>query len=417
MSSITRRLGAGILAAGATFAVLVPATSAHAADLRVHAHPGATSASSTSWFVDPLTAAQRADLVAVPRDPSRHDGGSRHWTRARYRTAGGALAVPVTRARGHQLVNGQAVTLTAPFAAGSARLSGVALRQVRVLRASTRLVGALTCEGYTDYGRTRPTPGTPLSRARASAVCRALKDGRPSVRTGVVGLGATRPVLVGPHGRRGHDPRVANRRVVVVVTANAPHPVVVPGAPSLDAVGFLDGRAVVTFDAPVQAGTSAVTGYEYTVDGGTTWQTLTGVTGSDPYTATVTGLTNGTSYRVAVRAVSRAGNGTPSTTVDGSPAAAAVAASAPTIVWAHFDFSYAHFGFTPPADDGGSPVTGYEMSLDGGPWLSFEDSSGSGYVDTGITDCSGSQHSIAVRAQTAAGAGAPSEPVDAMCMF
>jgi sugar lactone lactonase YvrE len=79
------------------------------------------------------------------------------------------------------------------------------------------------------------------------------------------------------------------------------------GQPTLTAG---DGSAQMSFTAPIDPGTSAVTGYEVSLDGGQTWQTITTTPGAgSTLTATLSGLTDGTTYSVLVRAVNTSGGG------------------------------------------------------------------------------------------------------------
>jgi titin len=75
-----------------------------------------------------------------------------------------------------------------------------------------------------------------------------------------------------------------------------------------------DGTISVAFTAG-SAGSRPISGYQYSTNGGTNWQTASGT--SSPIL--ITGLTDGTSYTVALRAVSSAGVGATSNTLRGTP--------------------------------------------------------------------------------------------------
>ena len=78
-----------------------------------------------------------------------------------------------------------------------------------------------------------------------------------------------------------------------------------PSAPSnLTAVGG-DGEVVLSWEAPTSDGGTAITDYEYRIDGKDPWIS----TGSTATTHTVAGLDNGTEYTFEVRAVNVAGAG------------------------------------------------------------------------------------------------------------
>ncbi len=75
-----------------------------------------------------------------------------------------------------------------------------------------------------------------------------------------------------------------------------------------------DGQVTLTWQAPASDGGASISGYEYrqSKDGGTTWQPdWTAIANSDAQTTshTASGLTNGTTYTFAVRAVNRVGKG------------------------------------------------------------------------------------------------------------
>jgi hypothetical protein len=78
-----------------------------------------------------------------------------------------------------------------------------------------------------------------------------------------------------------------------------------PTAPFITSVVEGNGQATVAFTAPGFTGGSAITNYEYSLDGGTTW--TSGGSASSPIT--ITGLTNGTLYVLTLRAVNAVGAG------------------------------------------------------------------------------------------------------------
>jgi surface protein len=99
----------------------------------------------------------------------------------------------------------------------------------------------------------------------------------------------------------------------IEVTIN---PAVAPTAPTITSATPGNGSAVVAFTAPTSDGGSAITGYEYRLDGGA-WVPV----GSTSSPFTITGLTNGTSYQVELRAVNGVGPGPESAPVTVTPAA------------------------------------------------------------------------------------------------
>lgn len=195
---------------GATVTVAIRARNASGAG----AATGTVSVSLTSWFRDPLSAGSRAKLAPVPRDVNHYRGDIAMTVNA-MRSWNGTPTVPLRALKGHQLQAGQAVTLSpdAIFGFDSAVLPTRGRAAVRALAKSLRYTHAITCEGYSDYGGHTAHERT-LSRARALAVCRALRKDGVKVHWIVAAYGAARPVVIGGD----HQHRAANRRVVVTVT-------------------------------------------------------------------------------------------------------------------------------------------------------------------------------------------------------
>ena len=91
-------------------------------------------------------------------------------------------------------------------------------------------------------------------------------------------------------------------------------PLARPAAPTLTGLTMGDGSISVAFSAGA-AGDRSIAGYQYSTDGGTTWATA----GSTSSPILITGLTDGTAYTIALRAVSSAGVGAASNTLSGTP--------------------------------------------------------------------------------------------------
>ena len=100
-----------------------------------------------------------------------------------------------------------------------------------------------------------------------------------------------------------------------------------PGAPTnLLALGR-DGRISVSFSPPSYTGNSAISDYEYTLDGGASWAS----SGARRSPINITGLTNDTRYDVALRAVNAAGVGATSGTASATPKALIASPATSTI--------------------------------------------------------------------------------------
>ncbi len=149
---------------------------------------------------------------------------------------------------------------------------------------------------------------------------------------------------------------------------------------------------------PGSDGGSAVTDYEYRLDGGS-WTSL----GTTVSPATISGLTNGTLYGVEVRAVNVAGPGPASNSVEATPR---TTPGAPTLDSATAGDGSIAVVWTPPGSDGGSAVTDFEFRLDGGSWTSLGTTVSPATI-SGLTN--GTLYGVEVRAVNVAGAGPASE--------
>ena len=128
-------------------------------------------------------------------------------------------------------------------------------------------------------------------------------------------------------------------------------PFTTPGAPQHLRGEPGDEQVTLTWDAPSSDGGSAILRYEYAIDDSGTW-----IDAGLDLEETVPGLTNGQQYAFEVRAVNSAGPGAPARTAAtplGMP-------SVPESLTATGGDGEVVLEWTAPADDGGSPVTGYE---------------------------------------------------------
>jgi titin len=182
---------------------------------------------------------------------------------------------------------------------------------------------------------------------------------------------------------------------------SAATPVGTPSVPrDLSAVPG-DGSVALSWAPPADDGGSAVLGYAVTVDDGTTARVLdpAETTGTG---VTVAGLRNGTTYTVSVVARTGAGVGQPAVTT----ARPRTAPGAPLELSAVARDGSADLSWTPPADDGGDPVSGYEVAFladDGRTWSSAPGTTGTSTTLGGLQD--GTTYGWRVRAVNAAGPG------------
>src|SRR3989441_687098 len=197
-------------------------------------------------------------------------------------------------------------------------------------------------------------------------------------------------------------------------TASATTFAVAPSPPTgLVATAVSSSQIGLTWTAPTDNGGSAITGYkiERSTDGGTTWSALVNTCGTST-SCSDTGLPHTTTFTYRVSAINSVGTGSPSTTA--SAATLAVAPSPPTgLAASASSSSQISLGWTAPADNGGSAITGYKIdrSTDGGlTWSTIVSNSGSTattYSDTGLTRAT--TYTYRVSAINSAGTGFPSD--------
>ena len=184
-----------------------------------------------------------------------------------------------------------------------------------------------------------------------------------------------------------------------VVSGSTATPKTTPSAPSISAITADNQSLSVAFTAGATGG-SAITSYQYSINGGSSWTTASGT--SSPIV--ISSLTNGTQYQVALRAVNVVGNGNTSNILASTPR---TVPNAPTITSITAGANQGSVAFT-LSGNGGSAVTDYEYRVNAGSW--------SGWVSAGTTTSpltvsnlvNGTAYDVQIRAVNIAGAGSGS---------
>lgn len=182
-------------------------------------------------------------------------------------------------------------------------------------------------------------------------------------------------------------------------------PFSLPGAPTISEAAPRDGGAELSF-APGLAGSSRTTNYEYQLDGGN-WVALSPAKATSP--VLITGLTNGQTYSVKLRAVTVNGVGVESSAASVTPA---IVPGAPTITAVTRQDGALDVAFT-AATPGTAPITNYQYQLNDGIWWSLNPASTtSPFTITGLTN--GVRYAVRLRAVSADGNGAFTDPTAAV---
>ena len=172
--------------------------------------------------------------------------------------------------------------------------------------------GGSTITTYTVSAYSAASGGTAVASCTSSTLTCSISGLSTDV-TYYVGMNATNGVGPGPFT----SPRVTAYTVAL------------PGAPTISTPTEGDAYVSVPFTAGSSDTNNPITGYQYSVDGGATWQNSLGSTSP----MTISGLTNGTTYTIELRATSAAGPGPASNSESATPYAAPDATSNATTTY------------------------------------------------------------------------------------
>ncbi len=174
----------------------------------------------------------------------------------------------------------------------------------------------------------------------------------------------------------------------------------VPSTPTITSVVAGDTQIVVNYNTSALNGLS-ITGAQYSLNGGAYTNAVT----YSSSTVTVTGLTNGTSYTVAIKVITSAGTSPASTTSSSiMPYPAPAAPGAPTITGVTWGNGTASIAFTDGSNTGPS-ILGYKYSVSGGSY-SVAAGTTSPLVITGLTN--NTSYTFTIKAFNAGGDSAAS---------
>ena len=197
----------------------------------------------------------------------------------------------------------------------------------------------------------------------------------------------------------------------VVLKSEAMTPATVPAAPGNVVATAGNGAAMVSWTAPDNGG-SLISSYTVTPFIGSVAQSPLVVSNAPPVTnAYIAGLTPGTAYTFTVTATNAVGNGPASAASNSVTPTALTAPSPPTGVTATAGNTVAAVSWTPPTNNGGSPITSYTVTPntsgnEGSTQLPSTTVTGTTATITGLTN--GTGYTFTVTATSAIGTSQPS---------
>jgi hypothetical protein len=349
------------LATGTTYTFSVAAVNEAGASAPATTEPVTLLAAVPSAPTDVQAAAGDGSAL-VSWSPSATDGGSPITGYRVTSTPGGAVvdaAADATSVRVPGLTNGTSYTFSvqALNAAGSSSAStSSSVVPVTVPGAPTSAT-ALPADRSATVSWAAPTStgGSPITGYSVTS--------QPGGLTATAAADATSVTVPGLTNGVSYTFSVVARNAVGTstgATTAAVAPRTVPDAPTAVSAARGNGSAVVSWGAPASDGGTPVTRYVVTSSPGGASVSVS----AEARTATVTGLTNGTTYTFTVTAVNAAGTSAAATSGAVAPATVPAPPAQPTAVAGD---GSAVVSWKAPSSTGGSAITGYTVtSVPGG---------------------------------------------------
>ncbi len=184
-------------------------------------------------------------------------------------------------------------------------------------------------------------------------------------------------------------------------------PMTVPDAPSIGAATSRNVSLRVAFTPPASDGGGAITSYSASCTSSNGGAPGSGSGSESPIV--VNGLTNGRTYRCSVRATNAAGSGA-SSALSNAAVPDVTVPDPPHVTGSIGGNTALAVLFAPPANSGGSAITGYAASCTspGGGGSAFASAAGSPITVNGLTN--GRYYTCTVTATSALGESSPSAP-------
>ncbi len=407
-ATFTAGTGAGTATITATVSGMPPITITNQATVTLTA--GAASATTSTISASPTSIAANGSSTSTIT-VQLNDANSNNLS-----ASGGTVTLSTTLGTLSSVTNNNngtyTATLTSGTTTGTATISGTLNTVAITGTASVTLTSAATAPGAPMITGITPASGQlSVAFTAGSTGGAAISNYQYSTGSGAPFVAASPAVTSSPLVitglTNGTSYQVQLKAVNSVGAGTASEavsgtPVGVPGSPTITGITAGNGQLSVAFTAPGSDGGAAISNYQYSTDSGAPFVAASPAVTSSPLV--ITGLTNGTSYPVQLKAVNSVGAGTASEAVRGTPA---TTPGVPTGVTAEAGNRQVRVSFTEPSSNGGSPITSYTVTVSSGTAGAVGTSSfstiGSPYTVDNLTN--GATYSFKVTATNGVGTG------------